>query len=269
MNFTNRVRAVVGERKPHTWGAALGISKASVADVFGGRTPRNDTLARIAHIERVRLDWLSDGSGSPFAVSQLRELSPLAELLEAGADRMLLLHDGTSLALAASTAIRKTYPRRAGADPVTLDYPEWVVFACTGALEPLLRVVYGALASGAVSLRVAALTSEELQSIVAGQVGNWALFGDFAGSNPKAIWATAQEVDVPERLEALIGGTVRQLSHDTASAQRPEPGAFNLVESSRYASEPDVAEIWSRIPRDRRELALAQLRLLAGETVKL
>ncbi len=261
-DFSNRAGQVLGSRKQHTWGAAVGLSKPSVVDFFAGRVPRMETLSRIAHIERVSLTWLSDGVGAPFLVSELAEPSPVLELIEAGADAALLLHDGSGLCIALRTPIQKTYPRRKDAAPVTLSYPEWVVFdvhcAYSAAVAPLL----GALTQGSLDVRVAACTAGELESIQQGRVGNWDLFGDFGGVNPLSLWARAVPADVPERLDAMLGQTVHRLTHDTFSTL-----AIAAEPSGEYSV--DIQAIWQRIPKDRQALAVAQLRLLAGERVQL
>ena len=69
---------LVGGRKQHSWGLAIGLTRGMVDGVFRrGQLPSAEALAIIASAERVNLTWLLTGEGPPYLVLPLPELQDL------------------------------------------------------------------------------------------------------------------------------------------------------------------------------------------------
>ena len=76
--FLERMLFLVGGRKQHSWGLAIGLTRGMVDGVFRrGQLPSAEALAIIASAERVNLTWLLTGEGPPYLVLPLPELQDL------------------------------------------------------------------------------------------------------------------------------------------------------------------------------------------------
>lgn len=65
-DFLYRLKNILGNRKKHPWGDAVGLKATRVNAIFNGRMPQVDALERIVRAEHVSLDWLLWGTGNPF-----------------------------------------------------------------------------------------------------------------------------------------------------------------------------------------------------------
>lgn len=65
-DFLYRLKNILGKRKKHPWGDAVGLKATRVNAIFNGRMPQVDALERIARAEHVSLDWLLLGTGNPY-----------------------------------------------------------------------------------------------------------------------------------------------------------------------------------------------------------
>lgn len=65
--FLKRLNIVLGERKKHPWGLAIGLKGTLINNMFKGTVPGPDQLKKISRAENVRIDWLLDmDEGSPY-----------------------------------------------------------------------------------------------------------------------------------------------------------------------------------------------------------
>lgn len=241
----------------------MGISKSGTAHLFESRVPRLETLNRICAVERLRVAWLSQGEGAPYVVEAAADGRMLQDAIESGAHMWLVLHDGQRLVICAGTEVRKTWPRREGTEPLVLRYREWRVLDCTGDVRTTVAPLYAVLLEQpATEIRVQAMAPERLEAVRQGAVGNWELFGDFAGDNTTSVWAKAFSVTAPDVLQITIGSLYQALPPtDREGFSYDRPG--RVIGLRAAEGEPDLNALWERIPRERRHLALRMLLVFA------
>jgi len=68
-NFIERMHLLAGDKKPNPWASRLGWDRGLISRVFTGKQlPGPEALMQLAIIERVCLNWLLTGIGSPYQV---------------------------------------------------------------------------------------------------------------------------------------------------------------------------------------------------------
>jgi hypothetical protein len=78
----DRITQVLDGRKIYPWAKAIGISKGSIEAIMKlGGMPGADVLTALRRSENVRLEWILEGRGSPFAVTVCATDAEAAELL--------------------------------------------------------------------------------------------------------------------------------------------------------------------------------------------
>lgn len=101
--FLARLQSILGERDKHPWGAALGIGRGTVGNMFTGTIPTSETLNAISRCENVSITWLLDGRGAPYTVHKFSDdeecLEYLDALLEEKSWTVYLVTDQKRLAL--------------------------------------------------------------------------------------------------------------------------------------------------------------------------
>jgi len=91
-DFLERINFILGGRKKHPWGHALGIRSTRVTRMFLGQVPTADALEIIHRAEGVSIDWLLTGDAAPFCVQHLTDQNGVALLRQQnGAERYHLL----------------------------------------------------------------------------------------------------------------------------------------------------------------------------------
>jgi hypothetical protein len=82
-SLPDRITHLLGDRKIHPWGKAIGISKGSLESIMkNGGMPGADTLTAIRRSENVNLTWLLEGKGAPYSVNTCSTDQAAAELLD-------------------------------------------------------------------------------------------------------------------------------------------------------------------------------------------
>jgi len=83
-NFLSRINEILGDRKKHPWGRDIGLKNTRINDMFSGKIPHADALIRVRRAEKVSLDWLLTGDGTPYLYKSGRCQTDLenAELLK-------------------------------------------------------------------------------------------------------------------------------------------------------------------------------------------
>lgn len=66
-NFLSRINKILGKRKKHPWGRAIGLKTNRITDIFLGKIPSPDALIRIHTADKVSLTWLLTGVGAPYS----------------------------------------------------------------------------------------------------------------------------------------------------------------------------------------------------------
>ena len=90
--FLERISFILGGRKKHPWGHALGIRSTRITQMFLGQVPTADALEIIHRAEGVSIDWLLTGDAAPFCVRHLTDQDGVALLRKQnGAEHYYLL----------------------------------------------------------------------------------------------------------------------------------------------------------------------------------
>jgi hypothetical protein len=199
--FADRLLQVLADRKKHPWGQALGISNAVITTMFRGQIPTFEALSAIQRCENVSLDWLLRGHGAPYLVHREPSDACAAAYLrrrvaDEPAQRVHLLADGVRLAIVLDRPAGYTIRDRA------VEYRDVEVIAepCGGATAAALADLLGDIPGPAHLVDVPPV---ELDAVIAGERGTYALFGDDARRGLLAeVTPVATRTELWEYLEA-------------------------------------------------------------------
>ena len=238
-SFRDRIREVLGERRPHPWGRQVAQSSGGLYRMLNkGEAPGWRGLLVIAKVENVALTWLLDGSGQAYTTLPAhtdREASAhLDRLLREAYDWCLTVASGLPISVIVLDA-----PRELEIDQDTrLPYRRIHVIA--GRLGPL-TMQHAAAAATRHQVRTIDLSEDELAEIAEGRAGTLRLFGDedhpglLAGAEPLNTDAVAElskgfESEVPSeaKLRRIYRGMAegdrsKLLRVAEALAQPPAP----------------------------------------------
>lgn len=66
--FRERIALLIGDEKPYSWAARVGISKGGFAQIWNNQTstPHRATVQRICDATGASFEWLMHGKGEPF-----------------------------------------------------------------------------------------------------------------------------------------------------------------------------------------------------------
>lgn len=165
-HFQEGLRAVLGERKAHPWGAGVGWNAGIVHRAIQGLVPGQEFLTAIGRAENVDLNWLLTGKGVPYRTAVCTSDHEAAELvgahLEDGGWKVYLLRSGDRAAIAMT-----------GSGTYRLKGKDWAytpIELVTGVLgEQTLKTLK------ATEHQVVKVTAEEMGAIERGEVGTWLL----------------------------------------------------------------------------------------------
>lgn len=246
-DFAYRMKVVLGGRRPHSWGSAMGLGKAVTHQIFTvGRVPRAETLATIAQVERVGLGWLTGEERlfppKRFEVELLEDVSLFRDAVW---DSMMIIY-GANLSAICLGGMETL--KRDSDEPIR--HRRWQVLRGPIHTHHLRDVTDDCRSP--FELRVRQCSEREMREVVRGEMGNWWLFGDFGGTNKKSLWNTAEKMDP---VDEVFG--VESLIRLTEQSDR------------QVAPYMELSALWDRIPEGRREIAWAFLKVLSGEQVTL
>lgn len=174
-SFEQRLRWIIGPRRIDTWFDALRISGGTRARMLkdGGIPPTYDALTRIMRTENASLSWLLGGRVAPFlrftSCTDQSTAELLADHLDDEAWSVAMLTDGLASAWLLFQPAAIVHPKG------DIHYREVVVVAgpAAGACEHVL-----AEHGHATIEYVQRIGSADMNAIVCGRIGTWALFGD-------------------------------------------------------------------------------------------
>jgi hypothetical protein len=87
--FTNRLLKVLGKRRKHSWGSALGFTNNRIHRLFKETEPlpSSEELALIGSSENLDLNWLMYGTGQMYRVQNFLEAEELNAAVESSVSR--------------------------------------------------------------------------------------------------------------------------------------------------------------------------------------
>lgn len=81
-DYEARLNFVLRGRKPHPWGAALGLKPATITRLKSGQFPDPEKLMPACRVENLSLSWLLFGLGTPYVVSLAVDGADAYELID-------------------------------------------------------------------------------------------------------------------------------------------------------------------------------------------
>ncbi len=168
-NFLDRMKFVLGDRRKHPWGQALGIRGTRITEMFRGRIPTADALAIIHWAEGVSTDWLLTGDGAPFCVRHLTDQEGVALLREQDGNRQYHYHLLVTepLRIPALALVRPGESQPIDPDSVAR-YPATILVAQVG--RAMMREL-----AGVDQLYLTSLEAQVMEQLRAGNLGPYQL----------------------------------------------------------------------------------------------
>jgi len=190
-SFLYRINKILLGRKKHPWGKALGLKPARINSIFEGAIPTADALQIIHQAEKVRIDWLLTGVGSPYQVRTGSDQSLAALVLDWGQQgwRAVVVTDSDRLALLMMTE------QRVGSGADAIQYDDIEVIASVG-LNTLMTAV------DLPGVQVVESDRDTLSSILRGNIGPYQIISSGLLQTGRPL----TDADA-SRLRAVVAGT--------------------------------------------------------------
>lgn len=215
-NILVRIEHLRQGRAHHTWLGSFGVARNTIKAIKDSEaTPSDKVINTIARCENASYRWLVEGEGPPYRVANFKSdrecKEALSQYLKEEAWTVYLLNDYQKQALVMT--LPSAFERSHGG------FIEYL------AIEILTGVGKESVAEAALNasaFKVVTVSSEVMNSLVAGELGTYALLGD---AKTKGILSTAELIGMNDRLskyghDVAPDGLIAEEPND--STTRPE-----------------------------------------------
>lgn len=202
--LAQRVEFVADGRKVHPWAKSIGVSKGSIEAVMRmGGSLSSETLSYIHRTENVRIDWLLEGRGHPFAINCAISDDDAAALIEEFLEEQWSITVVSNRTRAAVILEQPgSFEVKDGKDADNVPRMRVVNYRIIEVITgPLGKMAMDLIRHAAEQTKVNLLetTTEILAKIEKGQVGTYRLF-----DAPAAILAKTEAIGPRDRFFSLF-----------------------------------------------------------------
>ncbi|WP_133512666.1 hypothetical protein [Candidatus Thiosymbion oneisti] len=211
-DFLERINFILGGRKKHPWGQALGIRGTRITQMFLGQVPTADALEIIHRAEGVSIDWLLTGDAVPFCVRHLTDQDGVTLLRKQNGDEQYHLLTTSELTRIPALVLTRSERRPIARNAVT-QYIATILVAEVG------HAMMQEMAMD--RLHLTAIGEPELERLQAGKLGPYELRQTFLPHSRRA-----EAADLHRITELLGRQGPAELSHQESAllcAYRRQP----------------------------------------------